>query len=385
MERADVVVVGAGLAGLNTARDLARQGLKVLVVDRQPAVGATIRTSGIVVREVVQAHDIPSSLLGEPLSDVWLYAPSLRVLKLRSREPEFWVADMRAVLDWLSVQCRSRGVEFALSTTLTGLDAGPQGVSVTLVRDGRSYRVAARFVVGADGVRSPVARALGLRGRPDRLLHGLEWIYRVRESLPPHALHCFLSARMAPGYIAWAIPHPGELRIGTAGFLNVNVFRPSAARERLRELLERMGVRFGAVIERRGGLIPTRGVSGELVSRFGLVIGDAAGTVSPFTAGGIGPTFHFPPLAASAIAAYLTTGETNGLRRYAEALRAWSRGRHLWARRLYDHMVADPLLEGAHTVLSTPLARWVASRIYFGRHALPAALESTTRIDAPAR
>lgn len=385
MERADVVVVGAGLAGLNAAGELAGSGLKVLVVDRQPEVGATIRTSGIFVREVVKTHDIPPSVLGEPLSDVWLYAPSLRVLKLRSREPEFWVADMRAVLRWLSARCRARGVEFALSTTFTGLDAGPHGVSVALTRGGRSYRVAARFVVGADGARSRVARALGLRRRPGPLLHGLEWIYRVRGSLPAHALHCFLSARLAPGYIAWAIPHPGELRIGTAGFLGRNGFRPGEALERLRDLLARMGVRFEAVVERRGGLIPTRGVGGDLFNRYGLVIGDAAGTVSPFTAGGIGPTFHFPPLAAGAIRAYLDTGRTDGLRRYDGTLRAWSRGRHLWARRLYDHVIADALLEAAHAVLGTPLARWVASRIYFGRHALPAALELAARTDAAAR
>lgn len=380
-----MIVVGAGLAGLNTARELARLGLKARVIDRQPAVGATIRTTGIFVREVVRAHDMPRCLLGEPLSDVWLYAPSMRALQLRSREPEFWVADVRRVLNWLAKRCLAQGVEFALATTVAGVETNPGGVVVETLSGGRRDRVFARYIVGADGARSTVGRLLRLQGRPGRLLHGLEWVHRVGAGLPEHALHCFLSARLAPGYIAWAVPRPGELRIGTAGYVDVHGFRPSRALERLRLMLNHMGVELREVIERRGGLIPTGGVTGSLVSRHGLVIGDAAGTVSPFTAGGIGPTFHFPPLAARAIAAYLTSGDERQLHAYAGALRSWSRGRHLWARRVYDHLIADPALEAAHAVLSTPPARWIASRIYFGKHALPAILDSMRAPDVSPR
>ena len=44
---ADVLVVGAGLAGLHTATLLARRGHDVLLVDRRTDLTTAIRTTGI--------------------------------------------------------------------------------------------------------------------------------------------------------------------------------------------------------------------------------------------------------------------------------------------------------------------------------------------------
>jgi len=89
MRTSDVVIVGAGLAGLQCARLLGRQGLRVLLVDRKTSLEQSIHTTGIFVRRTIEDFDIPADCLGPPLRHVTLYSPSRRSLELRSPHDEF--------------------------------------------------------------------------------------------------------------------------------------------------------------------------------------------------------------------------------------------------------------------------------------------------------
>ena len=53
MERYDVVIIGAGLAGLQCARLLGRGGFRILLVDRKRSVERAIHTTGIFVRRTL--------------------------------------------------------------------------------------------------------------------------------------------------------------------------------------------------------------------------------------------------------------------------------------------------------------------------------------------
>src|SRR5919112_1979215 len=97
MQTVDVLVVGAGLAGLYTARLLARRELNVMVVDRRRSLSAGIRTTGIFVRRTLEDFDLPEHLLGPGVRDVLLYPPSRRApIRLSSEHDEYRVADMAA-------------------------------------------------------------------------------------------------------------------------------------------------------------------------------------------------------------------------------------------------------------------------------------------------
>src|SRR5688500_603772 len=78
MENVDVIVVGAGLSGLHTARLLALQGLDVVVCDRRSNLATGIRTTGIFVRRTLEDFALPERHLGPPVRRVVLYPPSLR-------------------------------------------------------------------------------------------------------------------------------------------------------------------------------------------------------------------------------------------------------------------------------------------------------------------
>src|SRR5712691_7920475 len=175
MNKADVAVIGAGLAGLQSARCLALRGLRVVLIDCKESVADGIRTTGIFVRKTWEDFPLPDELLGGPVRNVVLYSPSRRALRLTADHDEFRVGRMPWIYLYMLEQCVRAGVRWMPSARFVGARDG----SVTVERGGHSERIAVRYVVGADGPRSAVAPALAL-DRNHEFLIGVEDIVASR-------------------------------------------------------------------------------------------------------------------------------------------------------------------------------------------------------------
>ncbi|GIJ68531.1 FAD-dependent oxidoreductase [Virgisporangium ochraceum] len=363
MDTVDVLVVGAGLAGLHTARLLAAQGFDVLVVDRRRSLSVGIRTTGIFVRRTLDDFDLPDHVLGPGVRDVLLYPPSRRSpVRLTSDRDEYRVADMAAVYAHALHRAEAAGARVRL------------GVRLRATRDGVATfegadPVTARFVVGADGARSRVARSLGLDVNR-RLLVGAEVLFPVTPKATTPVFHCVLDPRVAPGYLAWVIDDGRHAHVGVAGY-------PRAMRAGARRLLDAFaadapgGPTAAGPVERRGGPIPVGGVLRRLACPAGLLVGDAAGAVSPLTAGGLDPCLRMSELAAAVTTAFLNRGDPRVLNRYnGTDLRARFRGR-LLLRRTFAGIRTTAAAEAAVAVLRTRAGRAAAARILFGDGSFP--------------
>src|SRR5918996_4123729 len=105
MESYDVTIIGAGLAGLQCARLLARKGLRVLLVDRKNTLDQKIHTTGIFVRRTLVDFDIPEDCLGLAIKHVTLYSPALRPHELVSEHDEFRIGRMGQLYQRYLQQC----------------------------------------------------------------------------------------------------------------------------------------------------------------------------------------------------------------------------------------------------------------------------------------
>ena len=367
-EQVDVLVVGAGLAGLHTATLLARRGHDVLLVDRRTDLTTAIRTTGIFVRKTLDDFPLPEEHLGPPIRRVVLYPPGPgRPVTLDSARDEYRVGDMGALYLAAARAAVAAGVRIALGTRYTG-----RGLSTALLEGpGGPLRVRARFLVGADGARSRVARDLGL-DRNRHLLVGAEEVFPVPATGQPPAFHCVLDPSLAPGYLAWVVNDGRHAHVGVAGYA-----------DRFPEGMVGALRRFGATapgllevdrpedVERRGGPIPVGGLLRRISCPEGLLVGDAAGAVSPLTAGGLDPCLRLSEHAAAVLDAALRSGRPEALAQYDGAgLRRGFRGRVLLRRGLAG--VRTPAAAAAaFGLLRTPPGRAVARRILFGDRSFP--------------
>jgi flavin-dependent dehydrogenase len=166
---ADVVVVGARCAGAATAMLLAAAGHDVVVVDRAVFPSDTLSTHAIARTGVVQLHRW--GLLGAvvdsgapPIREVRFHAETTVVRTIKDRHGvDHLVAPRRQVLDRiLQDAARASGATIRTGITVDGVDRAAgrvQGVSGHDA-DGRPVRFGARIVIGADGLRSRVARCV---------------------------------------------------------------------------------------------------------------------------------------------------------------------------------------------------------------------------------
>lgn len=132
-ETYDVIIVGAGLGGLQCARLLGGAGRRVLLVDRKSALDESVHTTGIFVRRTLEDFPLPVDCLGPAVRAVKLYSPARRALTLRSPHDEFRVGRMgKLYLSFLS-DCERAGVHW-LPATRYADGAETTGDGRTIVR-----------------------------------------------------------------------------------------------------------------------------------------------------------------------------------------------------------------------------------------------------------
>jgi len=131
----------------------------------------------------------------------------------------------------------------------------------------------------------------------------------------------------------------------------------AALLERVRGLCDLKDIR---VLERRSGLIPTGGVLRNIGRGRVMLIGDAAGMVSPVTGGGIHTALHFGRRAAQLVSDWLSD---RGPHPAALLAREAPRYRLKKMMRIALDMAPPNLLINA--MLMTSPARALAQRLYF--------------------
>lgn len=337
----DVIVVGAGPAGASCALYAARAGLSVLLVDRKRfprdkicgdflprRALACFQELGLVASlEAVSHADLRQLVLG---------APSGRVATIPFRPagvpPPGYVAYAcrRRVLDTILVDAARSCADVREGLVVDDVLI-PHG-AVTGVRGhdeaGKEWRFTGRVVVGADGVRSGVARLMGLYSlEPQHSGAAIRGYYRGVSADDSTAEVYFLKS-VHPGYL-WLFPTgDGLVNVGVGMLRQALGRRQGGLRQALLEAVERppLADRFRRA-ERAG---PVMGWTLPLGSRRravhgdGFVLaGDAAGLVNPFSGEGIGNAMWSGRIAAHVVAAACSAGDTS-----ADALAAYPR--QLW-------------------------------------------------------
>ena len=367
----DLLIIGASFAGLACAKEAVQSGLSVAILEKKANSGDKLHTTGIFVKEAIEQctwlHNAPKHLFRR-IEKVRLYAPNMRQLDLHAPGYYFITTQTPALLNWMADDVRSAGVQLLSSTLFKTAKQMPDGLWQVLANTsqketddtGENKEITARYLIGADGPSSKVARELGLSSNT-KFLYGVENEYE-KANFDTSYLHCFLDKNLATGYIGWALASQGYSQIGLAKRLHgtqlttpVNL---DAFLEKIAPVVQAESPPEGT----RAGLIPCGGTLQHIARPNAMLIGDAAGTVSPVTAGGIHSALLYGQQAGQAVADYLHGYKNDPAQWLIKTYPKYRLKRVL--RTGFDYAQSDWFF---NYLLSTSLFRRFAEQIYFHR------------------
>lgn len=317
----DVIVVGAGPAGSSTAGFLARSGVRVLLLDRAQfprakACGEYTSPDSRTIYERLGALPAVMAAGAQAHRGMRLVAQSgdsfLIEYKSDDGTPQPVLATDRAALDYaLAHYAACAGAAFQPATRLTALTYAEDRVNGVRVMARRGeQKITARWVVGADGVHSTVARLLGVQAAPPLRRLGLAAHYSGLPMSDVGEMHlrggdyCALNP-LTGGIVNVGpvvdVPQPGE--VATAGGIEAYFEQVCDRFPGVRDKL-RGAERIGPV----RGVGPMSSASKQQAGLGWLLVGDAAGFYDPFTGEGVHSALRGGEIAAG----LLTTALLNG-------------------------------------------------------------------------
>jgi menaquinone-9 beta-reductase len=320
IEEAELVVVGAGPAGSACAARAAERGLDVLLIDqddfpRDKPCGDGVTRSGVAYLLELGLDDLVER--SQPIEGARIFFPHgpehRRRYETRRDHPQHARTIPRTTMDHaLRDAAVARGARF-LRARVDG-PASDGAVGVEVEQAGAAARVSARIVVAADGATSRMRRQCGIRRSPDRILfYAVRQYARTERALDP-VFHMYFpvvfEGRGVAGY-GWVFPIGTHLANVGIGYMR-GLGGPTPP---LRLVLAQF-VRKLAEAPRHYGALELRGkpfgspvavdFERERCSRGNvLFVGDAAGTVDPFSGEGIALAFRAGTLVADEACARL--------------------------------------------------------------------------------
>ena len=275
----DVVIVGAGPAGLVAARALASSGHDVVVLEEHDEIGVPVHCTGLLGVDAFDEMDLPRQAVLTTTHAARFVAADGSSVFIDAERVGAAIVDRARFDQALAGGSRRAGAELRTGARVRAIDLAADRVVVT--GDTDAWRIEARACVLACGASYRFNRALGL-GVPRAYVQSAQ--FEVPFAGPDH-IEVHLGRSIAPGGFAWVVPFT---RDGTL-VNRVGLMSEHAAAARFGEFTASVRMRSGvseAWPEPRVKILPLGPVTKTYAPRL-LAVGDAAGLVKPTTGGGI--------------------------------------------------------------------------------------------------
>ena len=259
--RYDVVIIGAGPAGLKAAEVLASNGKKVVVFEKNKIIGKKVCAGGIAERDL---EYIPRKLV-EKEFDSFLMISKNNKIRIKNK---CYTLERENLGQYLSNKAKRAGAVIKTNTFVKKINKN------SVIVDDKEYYF--DYLIGADGSNSIVRQFLKIKSKAIAL--ALQYkLNHVRKDLEVH-----YDPKTYYLWYIWIFPHKNYTSIGTAAPLQ------SKKRKYLRKTLEDFAKQNNFSVKNKefeAALINADYIGFRFNNIF--LVGDAAGLVNPFTGEGI--------------------------------------------------------------------------------------------------
>ncbi|GAB4335896.1 MAG: digeranylgeranylglycerophospholipid reductase [Calditrichia bacterium] len=312
-EKYDIIVVGAGPAGSMAAREAARLGAKVLLLEKDREVGTPVRCAEGVAKDAFEEH------LGYPAKPEWIAATVTRFQVIAPDGTPVFV-DIgeagyvlhRRLFDYdLAMDAVNAGAVLLTRAEATGLLKENGKISgVRLNLDGEGVKVASDIVIAADGVESRVARWAGINSTiPLKDIDTCAQVTLANLPIQSNTCYFYFSNQFAPGGYAWVFPK-GDKTANVGLGINGVEGKNRKPLDYLEEFVERY-FPGSSVISSTCGAVPVNKTLSDIVLDGFMVVGDAAHQANPISGGGITSGMYAGKIAGQVAAQAIRAGKVS--------------------------------------------------------------------------
>lgn len=286
--KTEILIVGAGPAGLSAAKAACDAGVDTLVIEKSNEIGHPVHTSGGSWVKEMRKFGVPEKYYN-PIRNTIFSSPS-HDAEFSLRDNMGCILHVRPFYQYLATEAISKGASLSLSTTARSIVKESKDlITVKASRFGKTISISARMCIDCSGFPAVIGKSIGLVDGWKRYGFGAEyeaWVENVDRSTSI----LLVGEDVAPAGYAWIFPL-GEHRAR----IGVGVIRPDVNRNPL-NLLNKLLRKPTRHVKSLGRIVPLEFHIGNTpadgpVRRSAcgrvLLAGDAAGQVIPHVGEGI--------------------------------------------------------------------------------------------------
>jgi digeranylgeranylglycerophospholipid reductase len=280
----DIIIVGAGPAGLNAGIFAAKQGAEVLVLDKKKELGIPVRCGEAVIENIFHDFNIKPTkdIVANRVNSMKLFSSKGKKIKLDIKLYGY-ILKRDKFEQHLGARARAKGVKIQLNTTVIGYKKNQ--VKITS-NDGKTSRnLKARIVIGADGVESRLGRWAGIdtQLKPEDIAVCQQYLLEDIE-VDKKAVEFYWGSKYSPHAYIWVFPKSDNSA-------NVGIVTLGSVKADLGKFLNNF-IQFRAPTSKKthviAGCVPQANPPSQVLKDNVLLVGDAARVAIPVTGAGIG-------------------------------------------------------------------------------------------------
>lgn len=314
---AEAIVIGAGPAGSTAARELAAQGVEVLLLDRARFPRDKPCGGGVTIRcEALLPFSIQPII--EDVVDTAVIQLRHGRKVTRTHDKPLTYMTQRSRLDhFLVEQAQKAGVEFRDGQRVRQVQRLGQRAFEVSVGSGATYEVhRAQVVIGADGANGIVGTSLGYEHAEESAI-ALEGNFPFPDGVPSKLRgRVVLQLGIMRGGYGWVFPKADHVNVGVGGW---KAAVGGDLRPQLEALCHSYGLDPSSLESLRGHHLPMLRHGAVLAAGGSALIGDAAGLVDPLSGEGIYAAIASGVQVAPVVKAYVQ-GDADSLNGYQNAV-----------------------------------------------------------------